>query len=167
MLSAGTVRALLDAVRESTEGVRPTPALRAAIDDAERYLASLGGPSRYTLRQGGRLGWVIGAGDGIDIAAAEGTEIGRGLAWVEVAVAWPGDPVALSAFLPPGADVADPSKRAMVMRSRVVRWLADNADVALAELLGEALDLSLDPVQGVVLRYAPPRYAPPIVTQWS
>lgn len=131
--------------------------------------AALAGAHRFTLAALPNGRWLIGAGGGIELAAPAGKrgigEIARGLALMEVCIAWPGDPVAAHAFLEPGRVFDDALESASVMLSRTRQWVAEQVDVGLAEHLKAVTAERHD--MGPVAVYRPASFALPIATSFD
>lgn len=163
-LSANTLKFLRALVVKHYGASSPTVSSELAEIDA-----ALAGAGRFTLVSLPTGRWLIGAGDGIELAAPTGkrgiSEVARGLALMEVCIAWPGDPVAVQSFLAPGRHFDDLTESASVLLSRTRQWVADHVDSSLAEHLKAVTVERHD--MGPVAVYRPASFALPIATSFD
>lgn len=160
-ISTATAEYLLGYLRDEMLAGTDRRADRA-VEELERYLAEVGRPDCYTLRQDGD-GWRIGAGEGLHVPAPNG-EVARGLGALEIAVAFPGEAVRLGDFLVPGKDFKSEHGLARKLISVTRKWVGDEIDVGLADLLA-GCTVTTDELDRPVVTCAPLHVA--VVTSYT
>lgn len=160
-LSRESAEYLLGYLRDEMLASNDKRAARVAAE-LERYVDGLARPSRYTLRSDGNA-WQIGAGEGLHVKAPNG-QVARGLGALELALAYPGMPVRLADFLVPGKPFQSEHGLARKLISVTRRWVGDEIDVGLAQLL-TGCKVSTDEFDQPVVTCAPLHVA--IVTSYT